>query len=371
MPLPYAVAVAVALRSRRGVLGAFSFAALAALATACGTSASPGEGDLADGAAPDATTSTSPPGSDGGTGAVDSAAPLHDATTGPLTDAPTTTPFDAFTPVTPEGGSCGYMDAGVALHVATGLDVCLPHVACNAETCPPPLADCVNDACVFRAGYSGVATLPEAWVTYYCDLSAGGCRGITQVQYPEVTAQQIATARGLQLCDQATGGTAECVGISAAPAMIVGNSQEAIDSQSGKPVTDWGQGLTEASGLCYELTGPGGTILVAMTDRCGGYCECNGSGFEECGPCVNATDMQVQCPCVGTAPPAYTACCGATCGGTLNPTCDWCASNNHPHFDLDNGSFNRICGSLATQGSCQLSGVRFVSCPEGKTAWPP
>jgi hypothetical protein len=369
MPTKHAVAGRLVLGTR--AFATLGLATLTSLATACGTAASPEEGDVPDAAGPDATTSTTPPNAEGGAGPLDTSVPLRDATTGPGTDAPTTPPYDAYVPVTPEGGACGYMDAGIALHVGAGLDVCLPHVACNAETCPPPLADCVNDACVFRAGYQGIATLPQAWVTYYCDLSGGGCRGITQVQYPEVTAQQIATARGLQLCDQATGGTAECVGVSAAPAMIVGNSQEAIDSQSGKPVTDWGQGLTEASGLCYELTGPGGTVLVAMTDRCGGYCKCNGSAFEECGPCVNATDMQVECPCVGTAPPAYTACCGATCGGTLNPTCDWCASNNHPHFDLDNGSFNHICGSLATMGSCQLSAVRFVPCPEGKAAWPP
>jgi hypothetical protein len=337
-----------------------------AFATACGSSGPPGQGE-AD--LPDATAdSTTPPSTLPDGAPSDVSLPPTDAPTA-TTDAPIV-PYDASAPVVSDGGACGYMDSGVALHVAANLDVCLPHVVCNAETCPPQLADCVNDACVFRAGYQGIATLPEAWVTYYCDLSSGGCHGITQVQYPEITAQQIATARGLPLCDQAVGGTSECVGISAAPAMIVGNSQQALDPQSGKPVADWGLGLTEASGLCYELTGPGGTILVAMTDRCGGYCKCNGSAFEECGPCVNATDMTTQCPCVGTAPPAYTSCCGATCGA-VNVQCDWCASNNHPHFDLDTGSFNRICGSLANKGSCQLSSVRFVSCPEGKAAWPP
>jgi hypothetical protein len=261
------------------------------------------------------------------------------------------------------------MDAGTALHIAAGIDLCLPRVACTSEVCPPQLGTCVNDACVFKTGYSGVATLPEAWVTYYCDLSAGGCHGVTQIQYPEVTAQQIATAKGLPLCDQTDGGAGDCVGIAASPPMIVGNSQEAVDSASGKPVTDWGLGLSEASGLCYRLTGPGGSVLVALTDRCGGYCKCNGSGFEECGPCVNAPDMEVQCSCVGTAPPAYSACCGVGCA-TLNDECDWCASNNHPHFDLDTGSFNHICGSLANRGSCQLTQVAFVPCLSA-TGWPP
>jgi hypothetical protein len=268
------------------------------------------------------------------------------------------------------GAGCGWKDAGTSLHIATSLDLCMPPVACNAETCPPTLGDCVNDACVYKAGYKGVATLPEAWVTYYCQLSTGGCHGVTQVEFPETTAQKISTATGFPICENAIGGTSECVGIAAAPPMIVGNSQLAIDSQTHQQVKDWGLGMTEATGLCYELTGPGGTVLVALTDRCGGYCKCNGSGFQECGPCVNATDMQTNCPCVGTAPPAYSACCGATCGGTVNAQCDWCASNNHPHFDLDVATFNRICAANATQGSCKLSGARFVHCIDA-SAWPP
>jgi hypothetical protein len=310
---------------------------------------------------------------DGGMGGPDSTTPpaSSDASLGGHEDAPVGSGDASAPPPPPAGAACGYLDAGVTLHVASGLDVCLPKVACNAETCPPQLGDCVNDACVFRAGYEGVATFPEAWVTYYCDLTTGGCHGVTQIQYPEVTAQQIASAKGLPLCDAQDGGTGECVGVAASSAMVVGNSQLAVDSLSGKQVKDWGLGLTEASGLCYELTGPGGTVLVALTDRCGGYCKCNGSGFQECGPCINAADMEVNCPCVGTAPPAYTGCCGtgAACG-TLSPQCDWCASNSHPHFDLDIASFNRICGSLAVQGSCQLSRVSFAPCltPSG---WPP
>jgi len=270
----------------------------------------------------------------------------------------------------PSSGGCGYMDSGSPLHVANGLDLCMPHVACTAETCPPTLGTCVNDGCVFNSGYAGVATLPEAWVTYYCELSAGGCHGVTQIEFPEVTAQAIATSMNLPVCDGLDGGTSECVGIAASPPMISGNSQDAVDSLTKQPVADWGQGLTEASGLCYELTGPGGTVLVALTDRCGGYCTCNGSATEECGPCVNAADMNPGCPCVGTAPPEYTNCCGVGCATALNPQCDWCSSNNHPHFDLDTASFNRICGALAPDGSCKLSRVTFVHCLDA-TGWPP
>lgn len=267
-------------------------------------------------------------------------------------------------------GGCGYQGRGTPLTVSSSIALCLPPVTCTAEVCPPALGDCVNGACVFHAGYAGVATLPEAWATYYCTLSTGGCNGVTQLEPPATTAQRIATARGIPLCEGAPSGTANCVGIAAAPPMVVGNSQEATDPATHQLVADWGLGLTEASGVCYQLTGPGGSAIVALTDRCGGYCKCAGSGFQECGPCVNATDMATNCPCVGTAPPAFSACCGNGCSEPVNAECDWCASNNHPHFDLDVGTFNLLCASLAGNGSCQLSAVQPVSCLD-PSGWPP
>ena len=255
------------------------------------------------------------------------------------------------------------------LHVATGIDLCMPAVVCTSETCPPPLGSCVDGACVFDPGYAGVQTLPQAWVTYYCALESGGCHGVTQIEYPEVTAGEISSMMGIPVCDGSTATSGACVGIAASSAMVVGNSQLAVDPQTGKAVADWGLGLTEASGLCYAITGPGGSAVVALTDRCGGYCKCNGSGYEECGPCVNAPSMTPNCPCVGTAPGVATECCGVGCA-TLNAECDWCASNNHPHFDLDTATFNWVCGSEANRGSCQLSSAEVVTCLPPK-AWPP
>jgi hypothetical protein len=302
---------------------------------------------------------------------ADASLPARDAGMVTMDGGATVMPPDgSLPPITPDGGACGYEDAGVSVHVATDVDVCLPPVVCDPETCPPGEGTCVGGKCVFAAGYHGIATQPEAWVTYYCDLTTGGCHGVTQLEFPEVTAQKVATAMGLPVCDAAPAGAASCVGISAAPPMIVGNSQNAVDPATGQPVQPWGLGLTEASGLCYELTGPGGRALVALTDRCGGYCTCNGSAEQECGACVNASDMKPNCPCVGSAPPLYGGCCGATCGGTVVASCDWCASNNHPHFDLDVATFNRLCGAEATQGSCRLSGVGFVHCLDA-SGWPP
>ena len=268
------------------------------------------------------------------------------------------------------GPGCGYQSRGTPLHVAAGIDVCLPPAVCDPETCPPPLGHCSNGACVFDSGYSGIATFPQAWATYYCMLSAGGCHGVTQVNFAEDTAQMISQQLGHPICDQTA--TDKCIGITATSAMMNGNAQTALDPSTGQPIKDWGLGLTEASGLCYQVTGPGGTAIVAVTDRCGGYCKCNGSGFQECGPCVNAGDLTPNCPCVGTAGAVASQCCGRGCGGPTDPgtaNCDWCASNNHPHFDPDSGTFNFVCGAQANLGSCQLTAVSYVPCLTPN--WPP
>jgi len=255
------------------------------------------------------------------------------------------------------------------LQLTGDIDVCLPKTICTAETCPPKLGKCVGGSCQFNAGYKGLATLPEAWATYYCTLSTGGCHGVTQLAYPEDNAAAIAKRLGLPLCEGASGpGT--CIGIAASSPMMVGNSQVAIDPSTGKYVSPWGLGLTEASGVCYEVTGPGGSAIVALTDRCGGYCRCKGSGFMECGPCVNANDMVPQCACVGPVPGVSDACCGRGCSET-KADCDWCASNNHPHFDLDTGAFNHVCGVDAKNGSCRITKVRPIACLPPNPAWPP
>lgn len=319
-----------------------------------------------------------------GTGADDAGVPVADVSVGSDStpqeggDAPASRPDDgvdasvgdgAPLPDAPAGPSCGYGGKGTALHVADGIDVCLPQVVCTSETCPPSLGKCEGGACTFQGSYLGLQTLPEAWATYYCTLSTGGCHGVTQLEFPEVTAATIAKTAGFPLCEGASG-SGTCVGIAASSPMVVGNSQVAIDPSTGKTVGLWGLGLTEASGLCYELEGPGGKALVALTDRCGGYCRCGGSGFQECGPCVSAADMEPNCACVGGVPGLHDQCCGRGCA-TTKADCDWCASNNHPHFDLDTGTFNHLCGGDGVNGSCRISKVRYVPCLAPSAAWPP
>jgi hypothetical protein len=276
--------------------------------------------------------------------------------------------FDANAPVVTEG-KCGYKNTGTPLHVADNIDLCLPKTVCAPETCPPPLGDCVDGVCKFKGDYKGLLTLPEAWATQYCKLSSGGCHGVTQVDFAEINASTIAKNLGIAICDNdATG--ANCVGIAASSPMVVGNSQVTNDPATGQPTKGWGAGYTEASGLCYELEGPGGKVTVALTDRCGGYCKCAGSDFQECGPCVNAKDMVPNCTCVGNSPGLYTNCCGNNCATPVNQRCDWCATNNHPHFDLDDASFYKLCGASSSAGSCRIAKVKPVQCMPPK-AWPP
>eukprot|EP00483_Globobulimina_turgida_P009690 UN09709 len=98
-----------------------------------------------------------------------------------------------------------------------------------------------------------------------------------------------------------------------------------------------------------------------ITDRCAGYCNCaGGSNYYDCGQCVlssgDPTRIHPNCPCIGTDGDMYKTCCGndAACGTPLNGQCDWCAANNHAHFDLDIGTFNKVCGSQAYKGHCVL-----------------
>jgi len=268
------------------------------------------------------------------------------------------------------GHGCGYKATGRVLKVTSTIELCMPQTVCTAETCPPGLGDCTKGRCVFKSGYKGVETLPEAWATHYCDLGKGGCHGVTQIDFPEVNASKIATAIGAPLCDGAPTSAKKCVGIAASSPMIVGNSQEARDPTTGKIVALWGLGYVEASGLCYELHGPGGIVIAALTDRCGGYCKCNGSDYQECGPCVNAVDMAPHCACVGSVPGLFGQCCGRGCP-TTKANCDWCASNNHPHFDLDTAAFDKLCGAQAINGSCRLSKVTFFKCTTPNASWPP
>ena len=313
-------------------------------------------------------------GPDGGADAGADAGPMPDAGGDAGLDAGP----DAGTDAGPGGGADAGQDGGAdggcalgqSLHITTGIDACMPQTVCTSETCPPQLGSCDGGVCLFNPGYSGVQTIPQAWATYYCDLEIGSCNGVSQFEPPATTASKIAQQFGIPSCARDGGPSGPCAGIAASSPMVVGNGADAVDPRTNRPVATWGLGLTEASGICYQITGPSGTAIIALTDRCAGYCKCNGSGFQECGTCVNAADMAVNCSCIGPIPGVYTQCCGVGCA-TTEDDCDWCASNNHLHFDLDVNTFNHVCGTTNSNGSCQLSQAQYVPCLSPNPSWPP
>jgi len=82
-------------------------------------------------------------------------------------------------------------------------------------------------------------------------------------------------------------------------------------------------------GSCYTLVGPSGSKTVMITDCCAGYP----------GSCL----------------------CSQGCTAS---NCDWCAANDHNHFDLDFDSFQTVCGSQGVQnGHCVLNSATLVTCP--------
>lgn len=264
------------------------------------------------------------------------------------------------------GPSCGYLGRGQRLEVSSSVAVCLPPVTCTpSESCPRGLADCIAGVCVPKPGYAGLATLPEAWATYYCDLASGACDGSVLKPRPLELANALAAKFG-PLCD-ASNAAVPCVGVAAVPPLMAGNSQIARDPSTGEYVPAWGLGMSGASGVCYRITGQSGTAVVGISDRCGGYCKCGTGAYSECSACLNQPDTTTECPCVGSAPPLYSSSCAS---GAVQ--CDWCASNNHPHFDLDNATFAHVCGEAGLHdGRCRLTRVEpLEDCYPANPSWP-
>jgi hypothetical protein len=261
------------------------------------------------------------------------------------------------------------------LEVTDDIILCVPPFVCTPATCPGTLAKCENGKCVFNDGYEGLKTFKEAWVTQYCNLSSDACNGISFIKPPKQTANAVASALGISVCYNKSGKQDKCAGIMAPPPRMIGNSEMAKDPQTGEYIDNWGLGTTEASGICYEITGPGGSAVVATTDRCAGYCDCQGDeNFAHCDTCINDEQMSAplkpHCGCVGTVPGLWDECCGRGCPQTL-ANCDWCSANKHPHFDLDDATFNHVCGPDSMLGSCQLTVAKFIKCLDPDPNWPP
>eukprot|EP00727_Mastigamoeba_balamuthi_P007493 m51a1_g3364 Cyt b5 domain containing axonemal protein 2 (507) ;mRNA; r:444148-446004 len=239
------------------------------------------------------------------------------------------------------------------LSIGTSGGVCVPRV-CDFDTCPSDLGTCSpSGTCVPKGSYKGMETVQIAYTTQYCNLQNGGCLGGAC----EKTGAEALTKYGV-------------TGIAAVNPSLFGINQNRVSWTSDK----WGQGCTAKSKMCYYVEGPGGGATVAITDRCAGYCQyangvCSKSGTtkNECSACIMAggQELRPSCACVGPVGDLYSNCCGSKCGVANVDWCDWCASNNHAHFDLDDCTFNHVCGSEKDLGSCALKKVVPYMCADG------
>lgn len=253
-------------------------------------------------------------------------------------------------------------------------NIFVPPQFCAPENCPNTLGQCTSSTtCSYEGNYKSISTYPTAMATYYCDLKGGGCNGVLGPTIPaNDTAVAMAKQINLPLCYSQLKTGEPCVGIAAVPPIMMGNNQLTWSSNPDRTVPAWGSGLSVATGWCYKLTGPSGVAYVAITDRCGGYCNCpsTNTGIGECGgQCVSSSwppiqDLTPNCQCRGSTNGI------STC--STQQDCDWCAANDHPHFDLDQNTFNNICGDAGRNaGSCAILGAEPIpNCVPTYSAWP-
>eukprot|EP01084_Bolivina_argentea_P273672 466234_1 len=272
--------------------------------------------------------------------------------------------FNSADPPPPLDASCGTSGNYRNISISNGSMVCIPN-SCDYDSCPPKLGVCnntygvSNSNCIFSNGdYKGIQSYPYGVTTWYCTLNSGqGCNGGA---CGDRISQSLLNKYGV-------------TGIAAVNSALYGLSQNRNNKI-------WGQGCTHNSKICYYLKGPGGAANVMITDRCAGYCtfksvnsvwKCDPDGtlYQDCGQCDDTWDQDPSkthpsCPCIGTEGNMYPSCCGAGvsgCNSVLNE-CDWCSGNNHPHFDLDSGTFNHVCGRKAENGDCVLTKVLPFVC---------
>jgi hypothetical protein len=133
----------------------------------------------------------------------------------------------------------------------------------------------VNDVCVFKNGFKGLATYPYATATRKsCTLDGGNCDGAAQAFVSAQTiAQEVAGKFSVPVCTTGSSST-DCVGVAGVPPSMFGNpeaywwSNPNVNQAIGE---FFGEGLSFASGYCYKLTGMNGlSAYIAVVDRCAG-----------------------------------------------------------------------------------------------------
>ena len=215
----------------------------------------------------------------------------------------------------PPPANCGSL---TMLKVGNNSYACIPNT-CDYDICDPGLGKCNNGEAVTNSqcqyagvsgNYSGILSYPHGVSTEYCTLSNGaGCAG-GACGNGEIT-KALLDKYGV-------------TGIAAVNPILFGLDENRNNN-------NWGQGCTTNNNICYYIVGPdGNTANVMITDRCAGYCNCDGGNdYNDCGRCVLTTGdpskIHPNCPCIGTDGDMYKTCCGndAACKTPLNAECDW------------------------------------------------
>lgn len=231
---------------------------------------------------------------------------------------------------------------------------------------------CSGGKCACTDGYTGRdCSVPPggfkyatpATVTQFCQLETGGC------------------AAGMCVGGGQFDGSNLPPGVDGVAALnpTLYGSRYAYAAGSGMGVPNTLNGMYsfvgQSCGTCWKLTRASVSIVVTVVDRCAGYCRatttspqtCSASadGGKECGECIQAGQTSApQCSCLSSD---HTA---GWCGGVATAHCDWCAANDHPHFDLDITAQMKICGDQAYSGLCSIDSFQMVACPDMLGPWP-
>jgi len=272
--------------------------------------------------------------------------------------------------------------------------VCVPELECNTpnlwknkanhtDMMPTEIGACNYD--------TGVVTLKDAWAietygakpasvwlvdtipvvstTQYCDMSTAGC------SCGNVACNIQATPAYLK--------HAKLDGVAAIPPRMYGTW------------SDRGDQCISNRNICYELTNADGKVFtIGVVGRCGGYVQCVSADegvMKKLKKEYKAVEVLNQSAVTGAVGADANACLtseGYITAGTT-PSCavtnfakdawnvdkcydpdakdnkgsniDWCASNLHPHFDMDLALQNKFCGPGA--GTCNAKHVKAVLCP--------